>query len=188
MNRKIGGRAAREPDLGSRLALDWQANRGNLKGRVVVPLFRVAQAVARSKATDRKRYLVGVPYLIVYRLLVEWTLGIELPPGTDVGPGLAIQHGQGLVVNTKTIIGSNAMLRNGVTIGNRLLADGSETACPVIGSDVEFGANAVVVGAITIGDGARIGAGAVVTKSVPAGGVARGNPALIIPPLEPAIQ
>jgi len=85
-------------------------------------------------------------------------------------------------VNCHTVIGDNALLRNGVVIGNKVLADGTDSACPVIGDDVEIGANAVIIGPIAIGDGARIGAGAVVTKDVPAGGIARGNPAVIIAP------
>ena len=36
-----------------------------------------------------------------------------------------------------------------------------------IGNDVWIGANAMILGGITIGDGAIIGAGAVVTKDIP---------------------
>ena len=42
------------------------------------------------------------------------------------------------------------------------------------------GANAVIIGAIKIGDGAVIGAGAVVVKDVPPGAVVAGNPARVI--------
>jgi acetyltransferase-like isoleucine patch superfamily enzyme len=45
---------------------------------------------------------------------------------------------------------------------------------------VDVGANAVILGAITIGDGAVIGAGAVVLKDVPARAVVAGNPARVI--------
>jgi serine O-acetyltransferase len=40
---------------------------------------------------------------------------------------------------------------------------------PTVGNNVLLGAGAVILGAVTIGDGARIGANAVVTKDVPAG-------------------
>jgi serine acetyltransferase len=50
----------------------------------------------------------------------------------------------------------------------------------VIGDRVHFGANAVILGKITIGDDAVIGPGAVVMSSVPARGVAMGNPARVI--------
>ena len=42
------------------------------------------------------------------------------------------------------------------------------------------GANAVIIGPISIGDDAVIGAGAVVTKSIPPRSVAVGNPARVI--------
>lgn len=43
-----------------------------------------------------------------------------------------------------------------------------------------IGARAIILGPITIGEGATIGAGAVVVKDVPAGATVVGNPARII--------
>lgn len=50
----------------------------------------------------------------------------------------------------------------------------------VIGNDVWIGARSILLGAITIGDGAIIGAGSVVTKNVPPYAIVAGNPARII--------
>ena len=113
------------------------------------------------------------PVLVAYRLVVEWMLGVELPPQVQAGPGLRIRHGQGLVVNTGTVLGRDVMLRHNVTIGNIRRGPGDTTACPVIGDGVELGAGAVVVGPVTVGDGALIGANAVVSSDVPAGAVVR---------------
>ncbi|MBL7956618.1 MAG: serine acetyltransferase, partial [Flavobacteriales bacterium] len=52
---------------------------------------------------------------------------------------------------------------------------------PRFGDRVDIGANAVVIGPITIGDDALIGAGAVVVKDVPPNCVAVGNPARSTP-------
>ena len=53
---------------------------------------------------------------------------------------------------------------------------------PTLGSKVNVGAGAVILGAVTIGDGANVGANAVVLCDVPAGATAAGVPAKIIPP------
>lgn len=45
-----------------------------------------------------------------------------------------------------------------------------------IGNDCWIGAGAIVLGGVTIGDGAVIGAGSVVTKSIPSNTVALGSP------------
>jgi acetyltransferase-like isoleucine patch superfamily enzyme len=50
----------------------------------------------------------------------------------------------------------------------------------IVGNDVWIGARVIVMGGITIGDGAVIAAGAVVTKDVPAYAIVGGSPAKII--------
>ena len=49
-----------------------------------------------------------------------------------------------------------------------------------IGRDVWIGANAVILGGVTIGDGAVVAAGAVVTKDVESGAIVAGNPARLL--------
>lgn len=110
----------------------------------------------------------------------ELLLSIEIETGTQVGDGLKIYHGYGIVVNKGSVIGRDCVLRNGVVIGNKMLSDGTESRCPVIGDRVNFGANAIAIGEITIGDDVTVGAGAVVVKDVPAGATVVGNPARVI--------
>ena len=50
----------------------------------------------------------------------------------------------------------------------------------MIGNDVWIGTRVMLLGAITIGDGAIIGAGSVVTKDVPPYAVVAGNPARVL--------
>lgn len=159
------------------LKADWAANARNPKGLVVVTAFRIAHLFSGlRRETWMPLWVFCLPYLILYRLCIEWVLGIELPQKTKIGPGLVIWHGQGLVVNDGTVIGSNVQLRHNVTIGNREFYG----PCPVIDDDVDIGAGAFILGPVRIGKGAKIGAASVVLQDVPSGAVAVGNPARII--------
>lgn len=156
---------------------DWAANAGNPKSRLVMLHFRIAHLLRQSPIT----FVLFIWYFIAYRIAVEWVLGIELPWKTRIGPGFRIEHGQALVVNDGTEFGARCVVRNSCTIGNKRLKDGTYSASPRFGDRVDIGANAVIIGPITIGSDVAIGAGAVVLKDVPPNNVAVGNPARIIP-------
>lgn len=154
---------------------DWEANAVSPKGRLVMVLFRLASWFRR---TNGFTHFIGVPYLVFYRITVEWVLGVEIPPLTRVGPGLAVHHGQGIVINNRSILGSHCVIRQGVTLGNRSSED--RFGCPVLHDRVTVAANAIILGRIEVGEDAVIGAGAVVLKDVPARAVVVGNPARVI--------
>ena len=156
---------------------DWASNEGNIKGRMVMVLFRVA---AWCRSLPSPWWILTVPYLVWYELTVVWSLGIELRYRTKIGRGLALFHGVALVVHEGAVIGANCTLRQSTTIGAKQLADGTQSACPVLGDGVDVGANVVILGPVKIGDRAVIGAGSVVVKDVPAGAVVAGNPARVI--------
>jgi putative colanic acid biosynthesis acetyltransferase WcaB len=160
---------------------DLKRNKGNIKGAIVVTLFRLAHHAAswRHGFASKILWLLALPYLIAYRLGVEWVLGIELPQHLRVGAGLIVYHGQSLVVQDNVQIGRNCTLRHNTTIGAKLDRSGKVLA-PVIGDNVDFGAQVVVLGPIVIGDDAIIGAGSVVVKDVPSRSVVAGNPARVI--------
>jgi putative colanic acid biosynthesis acetyltransferase WcaB len=155
---------------------DRQANRKNFKAQLVLFMFRLVQLINRSMVLK----VVFILYLLWYRYWVDWVWGIELPRKLTVGKGLSLYHGHALVVNQGVVIGDNCVLRNSTTIGHKKLADGSSTKCPVIGNNVDIGANVCIIGDITIGDNVIIGAGSVVTKSFPSDCVIVGNPARIL--------
>lgn len=156
---------------------DWRANAGNKKTQLVLLAFRIAQSIRRSR---RPIYMLGIPYLVFYRVTVEWLLCIELPWNTQVGPALRLFHGMGLVINDQTIIGRNVVLRHNTTIGVKETLPFGTQAAPIIGDDVDIGAHVIILGPIRVGNGARIGAGSVVIKDVPAGATVVGNPARVI--------
>ncbi|HWK03603.1 MAG TPA: hypothetical protein VNS58_08220 [Puia sp.] len=101
---------------------------------------------------------------------------MEIPYSTSIGKGLKIYHLQAIVINGSTVIGENFILRQSTTIGNKEKGGNS----PVIGNNVDVGANVCIIGDLTIGDRVNIGAGSVVVKNVPAGCTVVGNPARII--------
>ncbi|RXG25995.1 serine acetyltransferase [Leeuwenhoekiella marinoflava] len=155
---------------------DWSANKGNLKGRLVMLAFRIAHIATKSKLWK----FILIPYLIWYRITIEWFLGIELQFQVEAGPGLKLWHGQGSVVHHSTKIGSNCTLRQNTTFGNKKDINGIKSAGANIGSNVDIGANVCIIGSVVIGDDSVIGAGSVVTKSFDAGSIIVGNPARLL--------
>jgi serine O-acetyltransferase len=92
----------------------------------------------------------------------------------DIGPGLMLMHGFATIITAEKI-GSDCQVSQQVTIGYD-----DRGSPPVLGDRVRVGANAVVLGPITVGDDAVIGAGAVVVRDVPAGAVVGGVPARVL--------
>lgn len=84
-----------------------------------------------------------------------------LPP---LAAAFTIHHGYAVVINKFVVAGDDFTIRHAVTIGNR---GPDSLACPVIGNNVELGANVVIIGDITIGNNVTIGAGSVVLDSIP---------------------
>jgi putative colanic acid biosynthesis acetyltransferase WcaB len=151
---------------------DWRVNKGNIKGRIILLLFRMANFCARRKIY----YYLGLPYLLFYRILVEWFFSTEIPWNVRIGKNFTLYHGQALVMNNQVVIGENCTIRHSTTIGNRQLAGGAFSSSPIIGNYVDVGSNVCIIGPITIADHVNIGCGAVVVKNVSAYSVVTGNP------------
>lgn len=108
----------------------------------------------------------------------KFKYGITIPFNTKIGKGFYIGHFGCIVVNPKTVIGSNVNISQGVTIGasNR----GDKAGVATIGNGVYIGPGAKLIGAIKVGNNVAIGANAVVTHDVPDNAVVAGVPAKVI--------
>ncbi len=103
---------------------------------------------------------------------------IEIHPGATIGRRFFIDHGAGVVIGETSEIGDDVLMYQGVVLGGTALE--KKKRHPTIGNNVVIGSRAVILGAITIGDGARVGSGSVVIKSVPPGCTVVGVPGRIV--------
>lgn len=101
--------------------------------------------------------------------------GIEIHPAAQIGKRLFIDHGIGVVIGETAIIGDDVTLMHGVTLGARRTIAGKRH--PTVKNNVLIGANALLLGDITINSGAKIGAGAVVLHNVLPNQTVVGSPA-----------
>lgn len=148
----------------------------HIKSKVIIFLYRSAQYTLTFPKVLK---IFSVFYCFMYRFIVDWVLGVDIPVKAKIGRGLILYHSVGLVVNENAVIGRNCILRQGVTIGNKII-NGVETSSPIIGDNVEFGAGSCVLGPVSIGDNCIIGANAVVTKSFEPDSIIAGVPASLI--------
>lgn len=113
----------------------------------------------------------------ILKLFIGWyrpgASTFRIPPSLKIGGGLYAPHCYATVLNASRI-GDNFTVLQCTTLGKK--ADGR----PIIGDNVQLGANVNILGGITIGDGTLVGAGSVVTKNTPPNSVVAGVPAKVI--------
>ena len=104
--------------------------------------------------------------------------GFDISPTTSIGPGLFIGHFGGVVISPHAVLGSNINIAQGVTIG--AASRGPRTGAPNLEDRVWVGANAIIVGKISVGHDALIAPGAYVNFDVPSMAVVMGNPGKVV--------
>ena len=125
--------------------------------------------------------ILRVPVSIIYRSLyrkIRNTYGIELPYTVKLGRRVIIEHQGAIIIHGNCSIGDDCIIRQGVTLGNRYLERPFDA--PKLGTRVNIGAGAKILGDVIIGDRAKIGANAVVLNNVPTKATVLGIPAKII--------
>jgi serine O-acetyltransferase len=104
--------------------------------------------------------------------------GYQFQHTCKIGKGFYMPHYGNIIINNKAIIGENCNLAQGVTLGN--IKRGKKEGNPTIGDRVVIGANAVVVGKISIGNDVLIAPLSFVNFDVPDRAVVAGNPASVL--------
>jgi acetyltransferase-like isoleucine patch superfamily enzyme len=120
----------------------------------------------------------------------ELNQGVELNPfGGSIriarrvwlGPYVVIYGHGGVEVGEHTLVSMHCAIlssNHAIPAIGQLIRNSADELLPTkIGRDVWIGANAVILGGVSIGDGAVVAAGAVVTKDVPAREIHGGVPA-----------
>ena len=88
-----------------------------------------------------------------------------------------VQVWDGITLEDDVFVGPNATFTNDLFPRSKVYPE--SFARTTVRRGASIGANATILGGITIGEKAMVGAGAVVTKDVPDGAIVVGNPARI---------
>ncbi|MFC4210398.1 serine acetyltransferase [Pedobacter lithocola] len=155
---------------------DWKINEGNIKGRIVLVLYRLASLIRSKKIL----VIFFFWYLLFYRIFVEWFLNIEIHWNSKIGKGLRLEHGHGTVIHGDATLGNYCTIRHLTTIGIIKHDDGSYSHTPQLGNNVDVGASVTIIGGVNIGDNVLIGAASLVVRDIPANTTALGNPARVV--------
>lgn len=100
--------------------------------------------------------------------------GIEIHPGAQIGKRFLIDHGAGVVIGETAVIGDDVTIFHQVTLGSigwwhdQQRPEGARRH-PQVGNRVVIGANATLLGPITIGHDSVVGAQALVIHDVASG-------------------
>lgn len=153
---------------------DFAANSANPKGFALLFFYRLAHGYLNSPVLFKPFWAA---YVLFYKFFIGFIFGVDLPWRVEIGSAAKIYHAFGLVIHSRSKIGSHVILCHSTTIGQREVA--GELRFSTIGDYVDIGPGVMILGA-KVGNHAVIGAGSVVIKDVPAYAVVAGNPARIL--------
>jgi serine O-acetyltransferase len=176
-----------EVRLNSRLKETLQADvyryRGETSRRAFLsaylhePGFRFTYHLRKVASYQESKGSFGILSYIYNRIQLHryrFKYGFDISPTTRIGGGLYIGHFGGVVISPQAVLGANVNIAQGVTIG--AASRGPRAGAPRLEDRVWVGANAIIVGKVTIGQDALIAPGAYVNFDVPSMAVIIGNP------------
>ncbi|PJH78409.1 serine acetyltransferase [Streptococcus thermophilus] len=101
--------------------------------------------------------------------------GISISPEAKIGKRVFIDHGIGVVIGATAMIEDDVTILHDVTLGVRRAVEGRRH--PYVKKGAFIGANAQLLGTITIGAFSKVGAGEIVLNNVADKTTVVGNPA-----------
>jgi serine O-acetyltransferase len=145
------------------------------------PGFRFIYYLRKVAFYSRRKRTWGIFGYIYNRIMLNhyrFRYGFDISPTTTIGSGLYLGHFGGIVISPYAILGSNINITKGAVIGAE--SRGPRVGAPTIEDRVWIGANAIIVGKVTIGTEALIAPGAFVNFDVPAKAIVLGNPGKVV--------
>ena len=140
-------------------------------------LHRIAHALYRRRRRVPARAL---------SLFARFISGLDIHPGAEIGRRVMIDHGAAVVIGETAVVGDDVTLYHQVTLGavgwwKDILRPPGSKRHPTLENAVIVGANASILGPITIGSRSLIGAHALVLESVPPDSCVRVWPSQVVP-------
>lgn len=111
-----------------------------------------------------------------FAYLAKARTGTEIYYSTEIGPRFRVEHGIGLVIGPRNRIGSDFMVHQGVTLGQRRTFSPHENM--TIGDHCQVFAGAKILGTVRIGDHVKIAANAVLLTDAESHSTYAGIPAV----------
>lgn len=134
--------------------------------RVAYRLYRGGRGKAIARVFEMLSFIIG-----------SHAISAQIDIGNNTR---FVHHGLGCVVNENCCFGENCVICQNTTFGIKNPGLDNIWDVPTLGDNVFVGAGAVLLGRITIGNGATIGANAVVLQDVPEKATVAGIPATIV--------
>lgn len=127
--------------------------------------YRMAHTVFEQLPNDPE----AATYCALISSRGQWLSGADIHHRSRIGKRLVLDHAVGTVIGETCVIGDDAYILGGVTLGAAGIANNPATARhPLLGDRVQVGAFARILGRVTIGDDVFIGPHCTITQDVPA--------------------
>jgi serine O-acetyltransferase len=101
---------------------------------------------------------------------------VDIHPAARIGSGILVDHATGIVIGETCVLDDNISMMQGVTLGGTGKESGDRH--PKIKCGVLIGTGAIIIGNVTIGQGAKVAAGSVVLADVEPHTTVAGIPAV----------